>query len=65
MDYYDLSRTAGSPDPAHSAVTQRVMTIMRSDEYWVLAVPSKKRAPLTSGADGFVTRCSISSLLYH
>jgi hypothetical protein len=33
IDYYDQSRTAGSPDPADPAVTQRVMTIMRADEY--------------------------------
>jgi hypothetical protein len=33
IDYYDQSRTAGSSDPADPAVTQRVMTIMRADEY--------------------------------
>jgi hypothetical protein len=33
IDYYDLSKTAASPDPANPAVTQRVMTIMRADEY--------------------------------
>jgi hypothetical protein len=33
IDYYDLSKTAHSPDPADLAVTHRVMTIMRADEY--------------------------------
>jgi hypothetical protein len=33
IDYYDLSRTVGSPDPANLAVTHRVLTIMRADEY--------------------------------
>nr|WP_235782876.1 DUF3768 domain-containing protein [Bradyrhizobium murdochi] len=42
-----MSRTAGSPDPGRSAVTQRVMTIMRSDEYWVPRSHQEK-APLTS-----------------
>ena len=33
IDYYDNSLEYGSPDPADPAVTRRVMTIMRSDEY--------------------------------
>ncbi|KRQ01280.1 hypothetical protein AOQ73_18165 [Bradyrhizobium pachyrhizi] len=33
IDYYDLAKTAHSPDPADAAVTERVMTIMRADEY--------------------------------
>lgn len=33
IDYYDLSMTAGSDNPADPTVTRRVMTIMRSDEY--------------------------------
>jgi hypothetical protein len=33
IDYYDQSKTAGSPDPADPAVTHRVMTVMRADEY--------------------------------
>jgi Protein of unknown function (DUF3768) len=33
IDYYDLSKTAGSPDPADLAVTHRVLTVMRADEY--------------------------------
>ncbi|MBJ7403552.1 MAG: DUF3768 domain-containing protein [Bradyrhizobium sp.] len=33
IDYYDLSKKAYSPDPANSTVTQRVMTIMRANEY--------------------------------
>lgn len=33
IDYYDLSKTAGSPDPADLSVTHRVLTVMRADEY--------------------------------
>lgn len=33
LDYYDLTFTAGSEDPANSAVTTRVLIIMRTDEY--------------------------------
>jgi hypothetical protein len=33
IDYYDLSMEGGSPDPADSSCTSRVMTIMRADEY--------------------------------
>lgn len=33
IDYCDLSRTMGSPDPTDPTVTQRVMTIMRAAEY--------------------------------
>lgn len=33
IDYYDQSKTGGSPDPADPTVTHRVMTIMRADEY--------------------------------
>ena len=33
LDAYDLSMTAGSPNPANEAVTARVLTIMFSHEY--------------------------------
>ena len=33
IDYYDLTLTAGSPDPADSTVTCRVLTIMRASEW--------------------------------
>ncbi len=33
IDYYDLSGTVHSPDPANPAVTHRVLTVMRADEY--------------------------------
>lgn len=33
IDYYDKNLNFHSPDPADPAVTERVMTIMRADEY--------------------------------
>jgi hypothetical protein len=33
IDYYDNNTEFGSPDPADPAVTTRVLTIMRADEY--------------------------------
>jgi Protein of unknown function (DUF3768) len=33
IDYYDQSMSFHSPNPADPAVTQRVITIMRADEY--------------------------------
>ena len=33
IDYYDRATEAGSPDPADPAVTTRVLTLMRADEY--------------------------------
>ena len=33
IDYYDLSLSEHSPDPADPAVTRRVIMLMRADEY--------------------------------
>ncbi|MCK1745759.1 DUF3768 domain-containing protein [Bradyrhizobium sp. 139] len=33
IDYYDLAGRFASPDPADPSVTQRVMIVMRADEY--------------------------------
>ena len=33
IDYYNLRLDGGSEDPANPALTARVLTIMRSDEY--------------------------------
>lgn len=33
IDYYDKACEYGSPDPSDPAVTTRVMTILRADEY--------------------------------
>jgi len=33
IDYFDKSLSFHSPNPADSAVTERVITIMRADEY--------------------------------
>ena len=33
IDYYDRSRTRGSPDPTNPKLTCRVMTVMLAEEY--------------------------------
>lgn len=33
IDYYDSSLSMGSEDPSDPKITQRIMTIMRADEY--------------------------------
>ena len=33
IDHYDRATEMGSPDPADPAVTTRVLTVMRADEY--------------------------------
>ena len=33
IDYYDRATQYGSPNPADPAVTTRVLTVMRADEY--------------------------------
>lgn len=33
IEYYDADLAYGSPDPADAAITRRVMTIMRENEY--------------------------------
>lgn len=33
IDYYNLTLDGGSDDPANAAVTTRVLTVMRTDEY--------------------------------
>jgi len=33
IDYYDLHMNKGSEDPGNIEITQRVLTIMRADEY--------------------------------
>lgn len=33
IDYFDRDMRNGSPDPANTDVTTRILTIMRSDEY--------------------------------
>lgn len=33
IDYYDIDRQMASPDPSDEAVTTRILTLMRADEY--------------------------------
>jgi hypothetical protein len=33
IDYYDVNCHGGTPDPADPAITTRVLTIMRAEEY--------------------------------
>ena len=33
IDYYDLNLALASPEPADPAVTRRVLTLMRAEEY--------------------------------
>ena len=33
IDYFDIDMHEGSPDPADSSVTRRVLTVMLADEY--------------------------------
>ncbi len=33
IDYYDVAHQGHSPDPSDEAVTRRIMTVMRADEY--------------------------------